>query len=70
LKTNVWIKYLDILSTQYFQIKSICAVSEQTLEFEFIFLIWYFCPLSCYAQTNIQMTKKLKGRWIFQTCKQ
>jgi len=31
---------------QYYQIKSICAVSEQNLEFEFIFLIWYFCPLS------------------------
>jgi len=39
LKTNVWIKNLDILYTQYFQIKSICAVNEQTLEFEFLFLL-------------------------------
>jgi len=46
LKTNVWIKNLDILSTQYYQIKSICAVNKQTLEFAFIFLMWYFCPLS------------------------
>jgi len=39
LKTNVWIKNLDILSTQHYQIKSIYAVNEQTWEFEFIFLI-------------------------------
>jgi len=51
-----------MLSTQYYQTKSICAVSEQTLEFEFIFLIWYFCPLSRLSQTNMKMTKKLKDR--------
>ena len=33
---------------QYYQIKSICAVSEQNLEFEFIFLFGTFvpCPIS------------------------
>jgi len=43
LETNAWIENLDILSTQHYQIKTIYAANEQTLEFEFIFLIWYFC---------------------------
>jgi len=49
-------------TTQYYQKKNIYAVNEQTLGFEFIFLIWHFCPLSCWSQTNIQMTKKFKDR--------
>jgi len=58
LKTNVWIKNLDILSTQYYQIKSIYAVNEQTVEFEFIFLIGTFapCPVS-----HKQISKWLKN---------
>jgi len=47
LKTNVWIKNLDILSTQYYQIKSIYAVNEETLEFEFfLFGTFVRCPIS------------------------
>ena len=53
------------MSTQYHQIKSICAVNEQTLEFEFVFLIWYFCPLSHWSQRNDKMTKKSKRQMNF-----
>jgi len=36
------------------------------MEFEFIFLIWYFCPLSRWSQTNVQMPKKLKDMIFFK----
>jgi len=64
LKTNAWIENLDTLCghNTILSKKNIYAVNEQTLGFEFIFLIWHFCPLSCWSQTNIQMTKKFKDR--------
>jgi len=59
LKTNVWIKNLDILYTQYFQIKSICAVNEQTLEFEFLFLLHLSpVPLVTNKYSNDQKIKR------------